>query len=205
MSKKKTETFTSEPMEYRPVSELSKLEGNPRTITKDDMDILVDSIRSLGFLEGRPLQLSDRTGQLVIIAGNQRLEAARILEIESVPTVLYKGLTEDQEIEITARDNINNGRWDWDELANNEKWADELLDAWGLDIPGANNADEEWVGMPEYDSNNEGPYRQLVISFNNQEAVAEFAELLGQTVTDKTKSLWFPMAIQGSSTDEQYI
>lgn len=41
------------------------------------------------------------------------------------------GLTEEQEREITIRDNVNNGQWNWDELAN---WGEDLA-KWGVNMP----------------------------------------------------------------------
>ena len=75
-------------MQYRKLSELSKLSNNPRKISESDMARLLESVKKFGILEGRPLLLSDRTGELVIIGGNQRYEAAKKLGIEEVPTEL---------------------------------------------------------------------------------------------------------------------
>lgn len=66
-------------MEYRSVKELDKLENNPRTISERDMEVLVQSIKDNPKLfEARPIILSDRTGKLVIIGGNQRYEASKL-------------------------------------------------------------------------------------------------------------------------------
>ena len=119
---------------YKKVSELSLLKENPRKISKIDMDRLVDSIRINGFWKHRPITLSDRTGEIVVIAGNQRLKAAKKLKIEEVPTVLYHGLSEEQEKDIVLRDNINNGEWDFVAL-NNDYWGDTNFDFIGLQIP----------------------------------------------------------------------
>ena len=43
-----------------------------------------------------------------------------------------EGLTEEEEREIIIRDNISNGEWDWDILAN--EWDKEELEEWGLDV-----------------------------------------------------------------------
>lgn len=119
---------------YRPMSELHKLEGNPRIIKTKQFDTLVKSIKdNPDYFEARPLILSDRTGEFVILAGNQRYEAARVVGLKSVPTFLIQGLTEAREKEIVVRDNISNGEWDYDALAN--FWDDLPLEDWGLEIP----------------------------------------------------------------------
>lgn len=55
-----------------------------------------------------------------------------------------------------------------------------------------NNWKQHWKGMPEFEQNDNPPFRKLIISFRNQEDFDEFAEKLDQRVTDKTKSIWYP-------------
>ena len=60
---------------YRKLEELKKLENNPRTISDEQLDKLKESIRNNpDYFEARPIILSDRTGELIIIAGNQRYQ-----------------------------------------------------------------------------------------------------------------------------------
>lgn len=74
-------------MKYRNLSELHKLEDNPRTIDKESFASLCQSIQdNPDYFEARPLILSNRTGKLVILGGNQRYEAAKKLGLEKVPT-----------------------------------------------------------------------------------------------------------------------
>lgn len=90
-------------IEYRPLSELKKLEDNPRTIKKKDFETLKKSVQdNPDYFEARPLILSDRTGELVIIAGNMRYEAAKAIGMEQVPTVTLHGLTEERERESSS-------------------------------------------------------------------------------------------------------
>ena len=120
-------------VKYRYLSELTELEGNPRTITKDNMNKLVQSIKdNQDYFEARPIICSDRTGKLVILAGNQRYKAAKIAGIEEVPVIILHGLTEEKEREIIIRDNVELGDWDMDILAN--EWEVEDLKDWGVDI-----------------------------------------------------------------------
>lgn len=118
---------------YRKLTELTKLLNNPRTIKKDDMERLKKSIKdNPDYFEARPIILSNRTGDLVILAGNQRYEAAKALKMDEVPTFLIEGLTEEREREIIIRDNVSNGDWDMDALAN--EWDTQELTDWGLDL-----------------------------------------------------------------------
>ena len=118
-------------VEYRPLKELHELEGNPRTIKKDQFEKLKTSIKDHpDYFEARPIILSDRTGKLVILAGNQRYKAAKALGMTEVPTIVLHGLTEEREREIIIRDNVENGDWDWDALFN--EWDTDKLQDWGV-------------------------------------------------------------------------
>ena len=136
-------------MEYRKVSDIVELEQNPRTISKKDFKRLKTSIENNpDYFEARPLILSDRTGELVVIAGNQRLKVAKHLKHDQVPTYLLKDLTKERENEIIIRDNISNGEWDFDILAN--EWDLDALKFYGLELPNIKPT-EELSGL-EYES-----------------------------------------------------
>ncbi len=132
-------------MKYRPVSELKELAGNPRIIKKEQFEKLKTSIKdNADYFEARPIILSDRTGELVVIAGNQRLKASKALGLAEVPTVLLEGLSEEREREIIIRDNVENGEWDMDILAN--EWDAEKLGEWGVDLPAPKLFEEGKLG-----------------------------------------------------------
>lgn len=131
-------------VKYRPVSEIKELPNNPRTISKEDFDRLKDSIiDNPEYFEGRPLILSDRTGELVVLAGNQRLRAAKAVGMKEVPTIVLSNLTEEKEKEIIIRDNVSNGRWDMELLANDFDLQD--LENWGVDV----NIDAEFGNVKD--------------------------------------------------------
>lgn len=122
-------------MQYRKLKDLRKFEGNPRLIKDKQFRTLCESIKNNPkFFEARPLILSNRTGNLVIIAGNQRYEAAKAIKLSEAPTFLIEDLTEEKEREITIRDNIPNGEFDFSILAND--WSDLPLVDWGVSLPG---------------------------------------------------------------------
>lgn len=121
-------------MDYRKISELKKLPNNPRVIKDRQFKTLCESIKNNPeYFEARPLILSDRTGEFIVLAGNQRYEAAKYLKLKTVPTYLIPGLTEEKEREIIIRDNVANGEWDFDVLAS--EWSDIPLEEWGVDLP----------------------------------------------------------------------
>ena len=117
---------------YRNLSDIKPLDNNPRKISKEQLATLKKSIsENPEYFEARPIILSDRTGELVIIAGNQRYRACKELKFKEVPTILLSGLTEAKEREIIIRDNVNNGEWDDELLAD---WNADELKEWGVEI-----------------------------------------------------------------------
>lgn len=115
---------------YRNLSAIKPNPKNPRKGTKEAVEKLAESIKeNPKFFEARPILLSDRTGELVIIGGERRSEAARLLGMETVPTILLSGLTESQEDEILIKDNTHAGVWDEQKL---QAWGKEQLQSWDV-------------------------------------------------------------------------
>lgn len=127
--------MTSEAPQMRKVADLHNLPENPRSITKEGMKRLVDSIKANGFYEHRPLAIVERDGLLVVLDGNQRLKAAKKLKLKEVPTVLYIDTTPEEEREIILRGNINNGDWDKNVLETEDLFKGVDYDAIGLVLP----------------------------------------------------------------------
>ncbi len=50
----------------------------------------------------------------------------------------------------------------------------------------------EWLEMPEYVQENQPPFREIIVNFRNENDIKDFGRLIEQTVTSKTKSLWYP-------------
>jgi hypothetical protein len=156
-------------MQYRKLNELKKLPNNPRIIRDKQFKTLCDSIRdNPKYFEARPVILSNRTGEMVIIAGNQRYEAAKSLKLKEVPTFLIEGLDEAKEREIIIRDNISNGEFDMSALAN--EWSDLPLVEWGVDLP------EDWlkevgeVDAPELKDGDRAPFQQMTFTLHDEQA-----------------------------------
>ena len=145
--------------EYRQLKTLKKYPGNPRIIKDQQFKTLCISIKeNPDYFEARPIILSDRTGDLIIIAGNQRYEAAKANGLKEAPTFLMSGLTDEKEKEIVIRDNISNGDFDWDILAN--EWGDLPLADWGIEdnYECLNGSDKEKLTQTE---KNIEPYKKI--------------------------------------------
>ena len=118
--------------ELLPVSKIKNNPNNPRVIKDDKFRKLVKSIKEFPeMMEIRPIVVND---ELIALGGNMRLKACKEAGLTEVPVIKAKNLTEGQQREFIIKDNVGFGEWDWDEIAN--KWDnDELID-WGLDLPG---------------------------------------------------------------------
>lgn len=57
--------------------------------------------------------------------------------------------------------------------------------------PKVNHA-EHWEGMPGYEQENAGPIARVIVSFMTEEAIADFAQRIGQNVTIKTQGITHP-------------
>ncbi len=51
---------------------------------------------------------------------------------------------------------------------------------------------EHWKDMPEFVQEAQRPYSQIIFRFDSEEDLQEFAKIIGQKLTKKTKSAWFP-------------
>jgi ParB-like chromosome segregation protein Spo0J len=98
---------------YLPVGSLTDYRNNPRTHTKSQVQKIADSIRFFGFTN--PVLIDD---QSVIVAGHGRVRAAKLLEMQQVPTIKLSSLTPAQVRAYVIADN---------RLALDAGWDDDIL------------------------------------------------------------------------------
>lgn len=55
-----------------------------------------------------------------------------------------------------------------------------------------NDWKDEWKDMPEFVQEKQTVYAQIIFRFNSEEDLQAFGKLIGQKLTKKTKSAWFP-------------
>ena len=170
---------------YVAIGELKELEDNPRTITKAEFERLKKSVeKNDKFFEAHPIIASDRTGENVILSGNQRFKAAKQLGMSEVPAVVLHNLTEDEEREIIVRSNVENGEWDYDILAN--QWETSDLEDWGVDLPVASGMVDEMKGekFPE----KELWFKKVpfLVIFYDADSLAKLEQILGRSIETDT-------------------
>lgn len=100
-------------IKYKATGELIPYANNSRTHSEQQVQQVAASIKEFGFTN--PILIDHDGG---IIAGHGRLQAAQLLSLDEVPTIMLEGLTEAQRKAYVIADN---------KLALNSGWDDELL------------------------------------------------------------------------------
>jgi len=122
----------------RAISELAPNPINPRILKEKAFKELQKSLEDdPHFFQARPLIVSMAEGrENTIIAGNQRLEAAKALGWATVPVIEVRGATIEEEKQWMVKDNLHKGEWDFEKLANGFDLA--FLKEMGFDEKGLN-------------------------------------------------------------------
>lgn len=65
---------------------------------------------------------------------------------------------------------------------------------------------KEWQGMPEFiQGKTDKPYAQIIFRFANEKDLQDFSKLIGQKLTNKTKSAWHPQIERGINANKIYV
>jgi len=201
--------------ERRSLSSLKPFKRNARTHAKEQIRRIAESIQEWGFTI--PILIDEESG---IIAGHARAEAAKLLELDEVPVIVASGWTEAQKRAYVLADNqlhITNSGWDGGLLK------DELIALEGLDFDLSKigfsvpelaqymaaetfgDPEAEWTGMPDYHQDDKLAFKSLKVNFKTQDAVNAFAGLVGQKITEQTRSIWFPIQEKQHLKDLRYV
>lgn len=185
---------------YIDIKQLVPHPENPR-INDHAIDEVASSIKRFGFAAPIIARKEDNT----IIAGHTRYSAAILLGLDQVPVRFMnldpvdakllmladnklgeRAFWDDQKLETLFQElkdqDLSNLGWDDDELQNLLLHKEQ----------GKNDAFEEWTDMPDFDMEDLTSFRKIIIHFDSQEDVDEFAKVMNQIISDKTKYLWFP-------------
>lgn len=65
--------------------------------------------------------------------------------------------------------------------------------------------EKEWVGMPEFVQEKQRPFAKIIFRFETEKDLDEFSKLIGQKLTKKTKSAWFPQLVRGINSNKRYV
>ncbi len=62
-----------------------------------------------------------------------------------------------------------------------------------------------WQGMPEFEQEDLSAIQSIHVNFKTREDVESFAQLIGQSLTDRTRSIWYPEADKIDMSSERYF
>ena len=118
-------------VEYRAIDELRPNRRNARTHSKRQVRLIADAIEAFGFLN--PIVVDDTD---CILTGHGRLAAAKLLNLETVPTVRAADLTDTQKRAYVLADNrlAERAGWDRELLATELGELVEFLPMEGLEL-----------------------------------------------------------------------
>lgn len=68
----------------------------------------------------------------------------------------------------------------------------DLIDFLDIELDSDDNTYRHWVGMPEFIQEKNPPFKKLIVTFRWKEDYDEFSKIIGQNLTNKTKSIWYP-------------
>jgi hypothetical protein len=213
VARNKEVTSTTEArIEQWPIERLVPYARNPR---KNDhaVEQMVVAIKEFGF-KIPILARSDGT----VVDGHLRLKAAHVLQLERVPVILCDEWDEAKvkAFRLLANRSVTWAEWDDDLLSlefQDLKDLDFDLKLTGFDdakieslfgMPVGGSTDENWRGMPEFTQEDADGY-SIKVHFRSPKERDQFAQLVNQTITDRTRYIWFPFEPEDSSISEQYV
>ena len=63
----------------------------------------------------------------------------------------------------------------------------------------------EWQDMPEFVQKKQKPYFQVTVRFDSQKDLDDFAKLVGQEISPKTKAIWHPRLDRTEHSNKRYV
>jgi hypothetical protein len=91
------------------------------------------------------------------------------------------------------------------------------LDPYTNDIEQADSSEEEqlglfedfyelhWQQMPEFVQDGKKGFAEVLVRVRNEEDLKKLAELLDQTITQQTKSIWYPALEKGLNAHKRWV
>lgn len=153
-----------------------------------------------------------RTG--VVVDGHLRVALAVRRDEASIP-VVYVDLDESEEALILATLDPLGAMALTDaellralaaEVVEEGALADMVADVLGDPVE-AMSFDErmqEWGGMPSFEQGDQTAWRSIRVNFAGPEQLAAFAKLIGQPVSETTRSVWYPAAEIAHYADKRF-
>lgn len=185
--------------------------ANWRIHPKAQQDAMKGILDQVGWVQS--VIVNKRTGHLV--DGHLRVSLALREDLPTVP-VAYVDLSPEEEalvlatldplaaLAVTDKDKLAELLA---EVSTDSAELTAVLSNLGNDGSGMTATERlaEWAGMPEFTQDDQTSWKQVIVHFNTPEDLEAFAKLVGQTLTPKTRSIWFPEAEIGRLVTKRYV
>tara|TARA_R100000781_G_C4079048_1_gene127087 strand:+ start:49 stop:684 length:636 start_codon:yes stop_codon:yes gene_type:complete len=192
-------------------SELIPNPKNWRTHPIAQKNALSSVLNSIGYADAVLARETD--DGLMLIDGHMRAE---LTPDEEIPVLVLDITEQESDLLLATHDPISAmaGKDDLilknllsDITAQSEPLNDLLTELAGKppEIPDPDDWQDHWKGMPEFEQDEQKPFRTLIVHFKTQDDVNNFVETIQQEITEKTKSIWHPEAIRTREEPEIYV
>jgi hypothetical protein len=189
----------------------NRRQHNPRNI-----GMIVDALQNVG--AARSIVI-DEDNQ--VLAGNGAVEAAaeagitkvHVVEVDGSTLVAVKrrGLSDEQKRALALYDNRTAELAAWNpEQLREDQVAGLTLEPWFNDnersriLGERDDPSQHWVGMPEFEQEDQESWKSIRVHFKNKTDLEAFSRLVNQTITEQTRSIWYPAAEIGRYADKEY-
>jgi hypothetical protein len=173
--------------------------ANPRRHPNAQREALRGSFDALGIIA--PVLINSRTG--FMIDGHARIEECLTKDDQMLVPFIEVDLSEDEEaLALASFDWITQmATYDRDALdgllrdvstdnAALQLMLSDLAESQG--VIGAIDPRDEWMGMPEFEQESLKHFHEIRIVFLKEADMSAFSALVGQTITEKTTSIFYP-------------
>lgn len=169
--------------------------ANWRIHPKHQQDALAGVLNEVGWVQ--QVIVNQRTGHLV--DGHLRVSLALRREEPTIP-VVYVDLDEDEEALVLATIDPLAALAVTDAAKLDELLADLTVNDAAVQSminsltagPDVNDPNAEWVGMPEFQQDDQSAAYRCIVNFASEEDMQAFERLVGQPIPRNTKSIWHP-------------
>lgn len=187
-------------------------EHNPRFSTKAAAQRLIDSEKQIG----TPMTLAvgpfTTDHKVPLYDGHQRCAAWNTVKPATFKVWALQSdreLTEAERSDVSLFLHLATGQWDWNKLTAwpaeqliSRGFDQEALKTWNSDAGNLRemlqaegeplDVDQEWQGMPEFEQEDKTAFKSLIVHFDSLDDMKNFSEFIDQSITEKTKSIWYP-------------
>lgn len=196
-----------------PIESITPYARNPRKNEGLPVSKVKASLKEFGWQQ--PIVVDK---DMVIVVGHTRYAAALELGMKEVPVHIADNLTPTQIKAYRIADNRTGSEAQWDMELLSLEFEELKAENFDLDLTGFDAAEldqvlgdpvddpmAEWQDMPEFQQEDKMSFRDIKVHFSSQAHIDEFAKLLQQTITDKTKYVWYPKQIKDELVSLGYV